>query len=74
MILLTVPGRFMPRKYRIKESGDIVYDLVKPDHGLANQDTRETGIEHKSVTLDENGDYPSFIIPINQLEEIHVEP
>lgn len=63
----------MPRKYRIKESGDIVYDLVKPDYGLANQDTRKTGIEHKSVTLDENGDYPSFTIPVNQLEEIHAE-
>lgn len=73
-----------PRKYRIKDKpvmgsdigqnqdkGDIVYDLLRHDYGLANDDSRATGILHKSVTLDPTGDYPSFTVPAHNLEEIH---
>lgn len=73
----------MPRKYRIKdvpvigsvtgqnhEKGDIVYQCTKHDYGLADEDTHFSGIVHISVTLDENGDYPFFTVPIHNLEEI----
>lgn len=71
-----------PRKFRIKESpvigggagslseGDVVYELMFHDYGLANDDTNATGFMHMSVTLDETGDYPSFTIPVHNLEEI----
>lgn len=52
------------------EVGDIVYDSAKHDYGLANDDTRITGIEHVSVTFKEDGDYPFFTIPRADLEEI----
>ena len=74
------------RKYRIKDTpvlggaadshskqGDIVYGLNKYDYGLASDDTRATGFKHISVTLDPTGDYPSFTIPVHNLEELHDE-
>lgn len=63
----------MPHKYRIKSSGDFVYELVYSDYGAAKLDTNATGIEHKSVTLEEDGGYPFFTVPVNQLEEIYDE-
>lgn len=51
-------------------AGTIVYGLTKCDYGLASDDTRHTGIEHRSVTLNSDGDYPSFTHPTNKLEEI----
>ena len=45
------------------KAGDVVYYLRKHDYGLASDDTRATGIEHVSVTLDKDGDYPSFTVP-----------
>ena len=48
-------------------AGTIVYDLKYYDYGLANDDTRYTGIEHKSMTLDLNGNYPSFTVPTHNL-------
>jgi hypothetical protein len=52
------------------EPGQTVYDTKGHDYGLANDDTRMTGIEHVSVTLDENGEYPFFTIPKADLEKI----
>lgn len=51
---------------------DIVYDFRSHDYGCANDDTRITGIEHCSVTLDADGGYPFFTIPKMDLEEIKV--
>lgn len=51
-------------------AGSIVYKFNKYDYGLASDDTRYTGIEHISVTLNEDGDYPSFTVPLNQLKSI----
>lgn len=48
--------------------GDVVYDCKSHDYGCANDDTRLTGIEHVSVTLKEDGDYPFFTIPSGDLE------
>lgn len=53
--------------------GDVVYALRKADYGLANDDWRNTGIEHVSVTFNEDGDYPSFTIPVEDLEA-YAEP
>lgn len=52
------------------EVGDVVYNSAKYDYGLANDDTRITGIEHVSVTFKEDGDYPFFTIPRQDLEQI----
>lgn len=57
------------QKYELKEAyakmsaGSNVYELVCYDYGLANDDTRTTGIPHMSVTLKPDGGYPSFTIP-----------
>lgn len=65
-----------PTKYQIcqpyngYEAGTIVYDLMFYDYGLANEDTRDTGIEHQSVTLSPKGEYPGFTIPYNYLCEV----
>lgn len=50
--------------------GATVFDCNNHDYGLANDDTRLTGIEHKSVTLKEDGGYPFFTVPTKDLEEI----
>lgn len=50
------------------KAGDVVYSLRFPDYGLASDDTRMTGIEHRSVTLDPDGGYPSFTHPVAELE------
>jgi len=71
----------LPKKYRVRntrilhgetmaEAGQVVYQCFKCDYGLASDDSRITGIEHASVTLKEDGDYPSFTIPKRDLELI----
>lgn len=73
-----------PRKFRIKdkpvmgsaagqshEKGDIVYECLQYDYGVAHDDTRATGVPHTSVTLEEDGSYPFFTVPTHNLEEIH---
>lgn len=61
------------KKYQVNQGdlrGKFVYDLKYHDYGLASDDTRYTGVEHKSVTLNEDGDYPSFTIPRHFLTEV----
>lgn len=48
--------------------GDTVYTGLI-DYGLADDDTRYTGIKHVSVTLTE-GLYPTFTIPLADLEPL----
>ena len=69
----------MPTKYRLltdskieaaATKGTIVYGLMKADYGLASDDTRITGIEHRSLTLNPDGDYPSFTHPVRDLERV----
>lgn len=52
------------------KAGDTVYDCWKHDYGCASDDTRMLGIEHVSVTLDPEGDYPFFTVPKHDLEAI----
>ena len=61
------------QKYRLRypyehlQVGAVVYDLTKHDYGLARDDTNHTGVPHVSVTMKEDGDYPSFTIPTHLL-------
>lgn len=48
----------------------IVYDCLSYDYGLAQDDSRGTGIPHISVTLNSDGSYPSFTIPLADLEKV----
>jgi hypothetical protein len=52
------------------KAGDTVFECVKYDYGCANDDTRTTGVEHRSYTLNQNGDYPFFTVPVSDVEEI----
>lgn len=52
------------------ESGTEVYKTRKHDFGLARDDTNNTGQEHISVTLNKDGDYPFFTIPVHKLKEV----
>lgn len=49
--------------------GTIVYDPTGHDYGLASDDSRITGVEHVSVTLDPGGAYPTFTIRKSSLKE-----
>lgn len=51
------------------KAGTVVYRLAKSDYGLARDDTDATGIPHVSVTLNPDGDYPSFTVPSTFLQE-----
>lgn len=50
--------------------GTVVYRASQHDYGLAADDTRITGIEHVSVSLERNGRYPTFTVPLRDLEPI----
>ena len=52
------------------EVGTLAYSCNGYDYGCANDDSRMTGIEHRSVTLDPTGAYPFFTIPKEDLEEV----
>lgn len=69
----------MPQKYEmlvdsdlepLAKKGTIVYDCLKNDYGLSNDDTRMTGIVHVSVTLKSDGNYPYFTVPYKHLRKI----
>lgn len=61
--------RLLGGKIKARE-GDIVYDLVPYDYGLARDDTVGFGVLHKSVTLHPGGIYPGFTVPDADLEPI----
>lgn len=52
------------------KSGAIVYPLAGSDYGLARDDERILGFECTSVTLNEDGDWPGFVVPRHDLERI----
>ena len=64
-----------PTKYKLlvdrfeHGAGTIVYKSPKYDYGLARDDTNHTGRPHISVTLNEDGDYPFFTVPVDALKE-----
>jgi len=52
------------------KKGTIVYDQSGYYYGLSSDDTNVTGIEHISVTLNKNGDYPGFTVSVEDLKEV----
>jgi hypothetical protein len=54
------------------KAGALVYDCAGYDYGCANDDFRATGIPHRSVTLNSDGDYPFFTVPVADLEPVSV--
>lgn len=49
--------------------GEIVFEAAGHDYGLANDDSRMTGVEHVSVSKHSDGGYPFFTIP-----KAHLKP
>jgi hypothetical protein len=49
------------------QAGTKVYRQRMSDYGLANDDSRITGIQHITVTLNADGGYPGFTVPVNHL-------
>ena len=47
------------------KAGDLVYS-----YGCASDDTRILGYPHISVTVNSDGAYPFFTVPVRDLEEI----
>lgn len=51
-------------------AGTIVYPCKGSDYGCASDDTRHYGVEHRSMTLDPDGDYPFFTVRADTLEPV----
>lgn len=51
-------------------AGTTVYLASQFDYGLARDDTNHTGVQHVSVTLNPEGDYPFFTVPEQDLLKI----
>jgi hypothetical protein len=72
------PPPFKPKAFLLTKdyphwgwkAGLTVYDCKGWDYGCANDDTRALGVEHISVTLKADGDYPFKTVPKHLLEEI----
>ena len=50
--------------------GTVVFLCSHHDYGCAGDDSRSTGIEHESVTLSSNGEYPFFTVPHHKLTHV----
>lgn len=53
------------------KKGDVVYSIAGSDYGCASDDTNDTGVYHISVSLKEDGDYPFFTIPEEDVEFVN---
>ncbi len=62
------------KSYRLKAdrfdvpAGTICFEARGHDYGCSSDDTRFSGIQHISVTLDPEGGYPFFTVPVRDLE------
>jgi hypothetical protein len=52
------------------KKGTTVYECSRFDYGIARDDYFGSGVPHLSVTLDPNGDYPFFTVPMRDLEAV----
>jgi hypothetical protein len=50
--------------------GRTVYKCAKHDYGCASDDTRITGVQHISLSLTSDGDYPFFTHPLKLLKPL----
>lgn len=58
-----------PDNSSIAHAGDMVYDCKMCDYGSASTDSVMFKEPYISVTLDPEGDYPFFTVPVRQLEK-----
>lgn len=67
----------MVKQYKMLESSNveshatkntIVYECIKPDYGLASDESMLMGEDCISLTLDPTGDYPFFVVPMRIVE------
>jgi len=65
--------KWKPNAYKLTHerfghpAGTIVFDSWGHDYGCANDDSRSSGVEHTSVTLNADGSYPFFTVPRQHL-------
>ena len=65
------PKQYTLRRQRFTHpAGTVCYAARYHDYGCANDDTRSTGQDHTSVTLNPSGGYPFFTVPVDDLEEV----
>lgn len=50
--------------------GKTVYKCAKHDYDCAGDDTRATGVEHISLSLTPDGDYPFFTHRVSELKKL----
>ncbi len=62
-----IRGEIMARK------GEVVYDQMEHDYGLANDDSRITGIEHRTVTKNPDGKAPGFTVSVFDIKPLSDE-
>lgn len=71
-----MPVTMNKNTYKLTESrfehtaGTVVYEARVYDYGLARDDTLMTDVEHISVTLDVDGGYPVFTVPVDAIEPL----
>lgn len=49
-------------------AGDVVQHCRLPDYGLCSDDAHMTGIGHMAMTVDDDGGYPFFTVPVDVIE------
>lgn len=50
--------------------GSVVYPIRRPDYGTARDDERSLGVPCRSVTLNEDGDYPFFVMACEDMQVV----
>lgn len=64
----------MSRSYRMKydcnglKKDALVFDFSGPTYGVVSDDTADTGVTHKAVTLHKNGLGVFMSVPLDALE------
>ena len=56
------------------KQGDVVTRCRLVTYGLCSYDAHATGIGHMAMTLDSDGGYPFFTVPINVIEPLAEPP
>ena len=68
-----------PAKFRVLKQaktekranpGTIIYGFFQPTYGLVSLDNKVTGIKHGAFTLNADGDYPFFTMPMEHVQRI----
>lgn len=68
---MSTPTTFRLKRDRFQhKAGTTVYSSKFHDYGLARDDTRITGVQHVSVTLNADGSYPFFTVPERDLVRV----